>query len=72
MMKHSFILITSELETRKHLLRLTKFFLLKKKYQHNMKKKKKKIMFLVGSVGSHTILHNPMYDPTIFTIVARF
>ena len=31
------------------------------------KKKTQKFMFLVGSVGFHTILH----DPTVFTILVR-
>ena len=40
--------------------------------------KKLKIMFLVGLVESHTILqsymilHDPTYNPTIFTILVRF
>ena len=30
-------------------------------------------MFLVGSVGSHMILHDPMYDPsTILNVLVRW
>ena len=35
-------------------------------------KKKKDFYVLVGSIGSHTILHDSTYDLTIFTILVQF
>ena len=50
----------------------------KQKIYPKKKKENKKIMFLVGLVESHMILqsymilHDPTYNPTIFTILVRF
>ena len=42
----------------------------KKKKKKTLKvSSKQKIYVLVGSVESQTILHNPMYDSTIFSIL---
>ena len=58
MMKHSFILITSKLETRKQ-----------KIYSHKKKKKKKPEIYVFGRISR--IPYDPTYDLTIFTILVQ-
>ena len=48
------------------------FTTFKDKLKKKKKKKKKDFYVLVGSIGSHTILHDSTYDLTIFTILVQF